>query len=180
MRNNKEGPIKFSPNYREELMKAAAARKLRQSKINSSFNQATKGNTVEMTGVDGSKETISSGNPNYAGAGFAAADYVNQQAQGAQGSDPSVAGEAVTGGIAGGGIGATGGPTGAAIGAGVGAAVGLASGVVKVNAARKAAARKAQADHQARLAQIEQDKAAKLNKAYSSMAANIGATLRSV
>ena len=108
--------------------------------------------------------------------------YASMIQMGNQMRSNTMGGQDAAGDIAGstaGGVGAgamVGGPWGAAIGG----AIGLASGVVGVRAKRKAAKRQAEADHQARVAQIEQDKADRMRKAYATMASNIGATLRSV
>lgn len=69
---------------------------------------------------------------------------------------------------------AIGGPKGAIIGGVVGGTI----GILKARSARKKAAREAEAKKHEALAQIEDDKATRINAALKSMAQSIGSTLR--
>ena len=60
------------------------------------------------------------------------------------------------------------------IGAGVGAVVGTGVGILKANAAKEQRKRDAQASHQLRIAQIEQDKANRIQNALQNMGAQMG------
>lgn len=79
----------------------------------------------------------------------------------------------------------TGAATGAAsgsmagpIGAGVGAAVGVGVGLLQAKAAKEQRLREAQAAHHARIAQIEQEKATRIQNALSNMGMQMGQALQ--
>jgi len=92
---------------------------------------------------------------------------------GGEGTD-STAGGAAGGALSGAMTGSAFGPIGTA----VGAAGGGLMGGMQARSAQKAANRKAEAEHQNRLAGIESDKAQRLQTAIAGMAAGMGAALR--
>lgn len=108
-------------------------------------------------------------------AGIAGAEQLtNMTKNTGEGGAGDVAGSVLSGAGAGAMFGTMMGAKGGPIGAGVGAVVGTGVGILKANAAKEQRKRDAQASHQLRIAQIEQDKANRIQNALQNMGAQMG------